>query len=142
MKVYAAFRRGHAYNANIIQRAANNINKTWLHTDYPHGGIVVNGTLFHSSFFKGVTEETLNANEHWEKYEANISLGLAMTRLALVMGKKYDWFSLLSFLPFVKARDSKRFYCWELMIYVLTGEIPRRKVTAETVMRELLKCAK
>ena len=48
-------------------------------------------------------------------------------------GKGYDWFSLLAF-ALLPARDSRRWYCYELAYYLITGEKPKDRVTPEDLL--------
>lgn len=61
----------------------------------------------------------------------------ALIVFAALTGKPYDFFSLLSFLPPIEARDSRRFYCYELVAAML-GVPTRWRYTVEDILEHLL----
>lgn len=106
-----------------------------LVTAYPHAGIVVdrgNGgpELAHATLARGV---------HWDKAPTAgwlllptlVPVDLALERIAQRMGRPYDWVSLLAFALPVSVRWSRADYCYELGWYVLTGQKPAERITAE-----------
>lgn len=103
-----------------------------LVTGYPHGGIVAGATLFHSTLAAGVhPQDAPAAADGWLLLPTTVPLELAMERIGHRVGLPYDWPSLLAFVLPVSVRWSRADYCFEFCWYVLTGEEPTGRVTAE-----------
>ena len=58
-------------------------------------------------------------------------------RFSRVQGAKYDLFSLLAFVG-LRVRDSKRFYCYELTYFLLTGELAKRRISVEDLLQVIM----
>jgi hypothetical protein len=119
-------------NAGWKDIAADRIIRARLVTDYPHGGIVVGDTLYHSTTKKGVHTSEYTP-ELWLLIDVGGDDELAIKRFSERQGNGYDWLSLLSFVG-VKATDSGRDYCYELCHYMMTGHTPDHKVTPESLL--------
>jgi hypothetical protein len=105
-----------------------------LVTRYPHSGIVVEDTLYHATFADGVHSSPFNSNG-WDVFKIDIPQELILERFQSVKGAKYDWFSLLAFvLPF-RFSVAKWFYCYELVYFMITGNIPIQRITPEDLLR-------
>lgn len=103
-----------------------------LVTGYPHGGIVAGATLFHSTLAAGVhPQDAPAAADGWLLLPTTVPLEVAMERIGHRVGLPYDGISLLAFVLPVSVRWSKADYCFEFCWYVLTGEKPTGRVTAE-----------
>jgi hypothetical protein len=106
-----------------------------LVTAYPHGGIVAGVTLFHATLADGVhPQDAPTAADGWLLLPSTVPLDVAMERIRRRLGRRYDWISLLAFLLPVSVRWSRADYCFEFAWYVLTGEEPRGRVTAEQLL--------
>lgn len=106
-----------------------------LVTAYPHGGIVACATLFHATLADGVHPQGApTAGDGWLLLPTTVPLDVAMQRIGHRVGLPYDWPSLLAFLLPVSVRWSRADYCFEFAWYVLTGEKPRGRVTAEQLL--------
>ena len=103
-----------------------------LVTGYPHGGIVAGATLYHATLADGVhPQQAPTAADGWLLLPTTVPLDLAMERIGHRVGLPYDWASLLAFVLPVSVRWSKADYCFEFCWYVLTGQVPTGRVTAE-----------
>lgn len=103
-----------------------------LVTAYPHAGIVTGSTLFHSTLAEGVhPQDPPTADDGWLLLPTTVEQGAALQRIGQRVGLGYDWISLLAFVLPVSVRWSRADYCFEFCWYVLTGEKPTGRVTAE-----------
>lgn len=106
-----------------------------LVTAYPHGGIVAPGGLYHSSLADGVhLAEAPAAADGWLLLPTTVDATTARQRIAQRIGRPYDWASLLAFVLPVSVRWSRADYCFEFCWYVLTGQAPTGRVTAEQLL--------
>jgi hypothetical protein len=105
-----------------------------LVTAYPHGGIVAGDTLFHSTLADGVHPQAAPQNSGWLLLPTTVPMQVAMERIGHRVGLRYDWVSLLAFVLPVSVRWSRADYCFEFCWYVLTGENPTGRVTAEQLL--------
>jgi hypothetical protein len=101
---------------------------------YPHAGVVVADVLMHSTLTDGVHPEPFNSADGWDLYPTSEPAFVVLERFEVVRGWPYDVFSLLAFGPPIRVRDSSRLYCYELCWYLLTGTMPRERVTAEDLL--------
>lgn len=105
-----------------------------LVTRYAHAGIVIGDTLYHTTAANGVHKVQNPDLAGW----LLIDLGDWYDKKALALfntveGAGYDWVSLAAFiLP--KASDSQRWYCFELVWLLLTGNAPKERITAEDLI--------
>lgn len=108
-----------------------------LITRYPHSGIVIDGTLYESTFKHGVKPAPF-VPDGWDLFKiTNVDDATLLQRFKQVEGSSYDWFSLFAFvLPF-RVRVAKWFYCYELCEFMLTGIVPRSRVTPETLLTRI-----
>lgn len=105
-----------------------------LVTRYPHAGIVMGGTLYHTTFAHGVHSIPFD-NAGWDLFKIDIPQELLLDRFKSVKGARYDWFSLLAFvLPF-RVSMGKWLYCYELAYLMMTGDIPTQRITPEDLLR-------
>ena len=106
-----------------------------LFTEYPHAGMVAGDPLFHTTLADGVHPQPApTAADGWLLLPAAVPLDLAMGRIGHRVGLPYDWVSLLAFALPVSVRWSRADYCFEFCWYVLTGERPTGRVTAEQLL--------
>lgn len=106
-----------------------------LVTAYPHGGVVAGATLFHSTLADGVHPQAApTAADGWLLLPTAVPMDVAMQRIGQRVGLGYDWISLLAFVLPVSVRWSRADYCFEFAWYVLTGEKPTGRVTAEQLL--------
>ena len=57
----------------------------------------------------------------------------ALTQFHQIDGASYDFFSLLAFLPFIRARDSRAYYCYEVVALMLGMDVNSR-MTPEKIL--------
>lgn len=120
-------------------RFANWAVKARLVTQYPHAGIVIGDTLYHSTGSEGVHAEPGADLSGYVLIDLGESFDVdALARYELVAGAGYDFFSLLAFV-ITSARDSKRWYCYELAYYLMTGLNPHERVTPEMLILTALR---
>ena len=124
----------HTSPPGFFQRLFAELTKGRLVTRYPHAGIVMGGTLYHSTLSNGVHSIPFD-NAGWDLFKINILQELLLNRFKSVKGASYDWFSLLAFvLPF-RASMGQWFYCYELAYFMMTGTIPIKRITPEDLLR-------
>lgn len=128
-----ALRPTPATGAKWIDKVAHAAIKARLCTGYPHGGVVINGVLYHSTARDGVHKVIDWSPERWELFDIGGDDIAALERFDEREGRSYDWVGLL---PFVGVPGSNRDadYCFELAQYMMTGIYPNRLVTAETLL--------
>lgn len=106
-----------------------------LVTAYPHGGVVAGATLFHSTLAEGVhPQDAPTAADGWLLLPTTVPMDVAMERIGQRVGLPYDWISLFAFILPVSIRWSRADYCFEFAWFVLTGEKPTSRVTAEQLL--------
>jgi hypothetical protein len=133
-----ALRTQPASDAKWLDKAAHEVIKARLVTRYPHAGIVIGDTLYHATAKRGLHASEYTP-ERWTLIDVGDALdGFALDLFASAEGAKYDWFSLLAFVG-LKARDSRRYYCYEWVYHCMTGEHPTQRVTPETLLEVALK---
>jgi hypothetical protein len=102
-----------------------------LQTQYPHAGIVKDGVLYHANFAHDMMKEPFHP-EGWDLYpidDKDVEALFEKHKTA-----KYDWFSLLAFVFPFRFTKAKWLYCFEWCYIVMTGELPRGRVTAEMLI--------
>jgi len=112
--VKLALRKDAPQNATIWQRIACWAIKARLVSQYCHGGIVIDGKLYHATAARGLHVLAQNewSPEHWDLIDIVADRDVAWYAWLRHEGAKYDWFSLLAFVG-LTARDSRRMYCFE-----------------------------
>jgi hypothetical protein len=135
-----AFRRNASERSNITGRIFNAATRARLVSEYCHGGLVIDGNLYHATFNDGL--HCVEAGQ-WEpeKWEL-IDIGDARDAQALALfakhkGAKYDAFSLLCFVG-LRIHDDNRFYCFEWMMFVLDPENVTDRATPEKILNYVL----
>lgn len=129
-----ALRSQYAADASWLDRRANDVIRARLVTRYPHAGIVIGDTLYHSTAKRGVHSLKEWTPENWVLIDVGGNDQKALDVFGQMEGGRYDWFSLLAFVG-IKARDSKASYCFELCHHMMTGEHPTDRVTPENLLR-------
>ena len=105
---------------------------------YSHGGIVIDGDLYHATATHGVNVELFTGGPEWDVFDIGGNDAEAVKLFGERMGSGYDWFSLLAF-ALIPARDSRRWYCFELCYLLMTGKNPTERVTPEDLLLLALK---
>ena len=133
MSVYLALR--HTSPKGFFPRLFAQLTKTRLVTQYPHGGIVIDGILYEATFKHGVRSIEFNPTG-WDLFKIDkVSKTDMLARFAQVKGRPYDWFSLLAFVVPFRASVAKWFYCYELAYFMMTGTIAIKRITPEDLLR-------
>lgn len=132
------FKRGSKWTSSVI--------RTVLNSQWSHGVVVIDGVLHESVALKdthgnaGVRcypmTDAIAAEYVW--FDIGGDDAAALARFREVQGYGYDYLSLISFLPALNARDSKRMYCWELVLWMIGG-YAKWRVTAEIILTFVLK---
>jgi len=104
-----------------------------LMTRYPHGGIVVDGVLYHATFKNQLNCEDFNP-DGWDLFHVPVNRNVVLLRFFRSYGAKYDWISLLAFIVPWRVSMSEWFYCYEWCWFALTGEMPKRRITPEDLL--------
>lgn len=130
-----ALRTQPASDANWLDVSAHNVIKARLVTAYPHGGIVIDGWLFHSTARRGVHKLAPGewTPRRWELREFGGDDDNALEIFRQREGFGYDWIGLLPFVG-IPGSDRNRDYCFELVYHMRMLERPRGIVTAETLL--------
>jgi len=127
-----ALRRSAAEGASTLDRALSWVIKTRLVTRYPHAGIVIDGVLYHSTGRKGLHADKLDGAD-WVLIDIGGNDDRALGLFHEYRGAGYDWVSLLAFVG-LKARDSRRMYCYEWCYLAMTGKKYKGRVTPELLL--------
>lgn len=132
------FKRGEKWHSDFIRAILN--------SQWSHGVVVIAGVLYESVARKnehggsGVRSypitDAVASDYVW--FDIGGDDAAAVARFKEVQGYGYDYLSLISFLPVLNARDSKRLYCWELVLLMIGGYVKRR-VTAEIILTHVLR---
>ena len=123
-------------NATLPQLISCFAIKARLVSHYCHGGIVIDGRLYHATSARGL--HVLDANKWSPTKWVLVDIGTERDTQALELfqrfeGADYDWFSLLAFVG-LPIRDQNRFYCFEWCWLAMTGEHPTARVTPEQLL--------
>lgn len=144
-----ALRKSAPTGANAMQKAFCWAIRERLVSDFCHGGIVIDGALYHSTIARG--PHKLEPGEwtpsNWDLFEFSGDDAQAISnfeeackppdgwwrRLWWKITKGYDAFSLIAFVgPFV--RVSWLHYCFELCGLMMTSKDARVRVTPESLL--------
>lgn len=135
------FKRGSKWHSDVVRAILN--------SQWSHGVVVIDGVLHESVALKnehggsGVRSypmtDALAAEYVW--FDIGGDDAAAVARFKEVAGFGYDYVSLISFLPVLNARDSKRLYCWELVLWMIGG-YAKWRVTPEIILTQVLKTRK
>lgn len=132
------FRREVEKQASVLDKAGSALIKGRLVSDFYHGGVVLNGTLMHSTASKGLHSLPFNP-QGWVIYDAGSGRDAEALDLFIKHeGSAYDWFSLCAFVVPWRMSDAQRWYCFEWQWYCLTGEVPTFRVTPEKLFQKIL----
>jgi len=130
-----ALRKTPPSGATLWQRFACFVIKMRLVSQYCHGGVVIDGALYHATSSRGLHK--LEPEEwdlaRWDLIEIDADKDRVLATFAKHQGAKYDWISLLAFVG-LPVRDGKRFYCFEWCWLAATGEKPRKRITPEMLI--------
>jgi hypothetical protein len=109
-----------------------------LASRWSHSAVMIDGIVYQATAKYKVSTELQNPEE-FDWYDIGGDDYVYLQRAKKRLGKHYDWFSLLAFIPFVKARNADSDYCFEFCYFVMTGNNPSDKITPEVLLLECLK---
>ena len=132
-----ALRKDPPAKARWWQRFSCWVIKARLVSDYCHAGVVIDGHLYHATSGRGLhcLAPSQWSPERWDLINIAADEAAALYEFRRLSGAKYDWVSLLSFVG-LRVRDSSRMYCFEWCWIAITGEVPRRRITPEAILRK------
>ena len=136
MIVHLALRKSDSHT--LFGRLFNIVTRWRLHTDYPHAGIVIDSSLYHTTFDRGLHRVPFSP-DGWDLFPVDVSPHDVKSLYLVRKGAKYDAISLLAFVLPWRVRDSKRLYCFEWCWLALTGSNPSGRVTPEKLLAYIAK---
>ena len=110
------------------------------HSQWSHTAALISGRIYESTALKG-TQDTAGVRDYpctpeieaeYEWYDSCVPDEIALKRYEEIKGYPYDYLSLLAFFT-LKIRDSRRFYCYETILYMMVGDVSAR-VTPEIIL--------
>lgn len=119
------FKKGNKFYSPLI--------RTFTTSNYSHAAILIGSRLYESAALKGSRnksgvrdcEITPEIEAEYEWFDSCVPDEIALARYEEIKHCGYDYFSLLSFLS-MKVRDRKRYYCYESVLYMMTGRVDER----------------
>ena len=142
-----ALKKSPASDAGAWDKALSWLIKARLASSYCHGGIVIDGDLYHVMPREGLCRVAAGdwSPQRWDLFDIPRSgrgtACRAQTALALFKrfaGADYDWLSLLAFVG-LPIRDHARFYCFEWCYLGITQRLPHGRVTPERLLSKVLR---
>jgi hypothetical protein len=147
-----AYKKTAASDAGLLAKFGTWYTKVRLVTAYPHGGVVIGDTLYHSNAANGLHKTTFTEAK-WDLFDVGTEREAAFLGwFKQNEGKlKYGWLKLLGFTTLVWVLDLLRkvpvigkhiketIYCYEVLWVALTGERPSSRVTPELILAEISK---
>lgn len=128
-----ALKRESQKGATALQRFFSWVIRTRLVSAFSHGGIVVDGFLYHSTAQKGLHVTDRWTPENWDLIDIGGDDRAVRNLFAQHRGAGYDWVSLLAFVG-LRARDSRKMYRFEWCYLAMTGKTPSEKITPEILL--------
>lgn len=138
--MHLAFKRTAASKATFLQRLYCKLIRWRLASEYCHGGIVVNGAMYHVTAVDGLHVSDYEP-EKWQLYDLGSKDDTWLLSLFdSLQGAKYNWLGILDFeLPFI-LRDRRKFYCFEWCFLAMRGNPETTNMIApERLLTLLLK---
>jgi hypothetical protein len=132
------FKRGDKWHSSFI--------RAWLNSQWSHSAVAINGRLYESVATKnehgnsGVRDYELTDKiaSQYEWFDIGGDDNAALARYQSIRGFKYDYLSLISFVPLLNSRDSKRCYCNECTLFLI-GYSVKWRVTPEIILTHVLR---
>lgn len=130
--MFLALRKSAPSSATFWQRFTCAIIKARLVSRYCHGGIVIDGALYHATASHGVHMVPPGdwSPHNWDLINIGGDDSAALQWFHTHDGARYDWLSLLTFVG-LRASDKSRFYCFEFGWGMATQSYPDGRVTPE-----------
>lgn len=128
-----ALRRLPPADATRMQRLSCATIQARLVSAYSHGGIVIDGVLYHATAARGLHK--LRAGEwtpeRWDLFDVGGDDAAALALFQKYKGAAYAWLRLLTFLGFKAVRDLTKMYCFEWCFLAMAGVFPTERMTPE-----------
>jgi hypothetical protein len=122
----------------LMAKVGASIIRARIVSDYYHAGIVIGGRLIHSTAADGLHDVPYFPTG-WVAYDLGTDRDAEVLALyEKLKGAGYDWFSLLAFVLPGRISDARRWYCFEWVLYCLTGVIPTTRITPETLLTQII----
>lgn len=126
------FKKGHKFYSSVV--------RALTHSQWSHAAALINGRFYESTALKGEYKtsgvrdypSTPEIESEYEWFDSCVPDELALKRYEEIKGFPYDYLSLLAFFT-LKIRDSRRFYCYEAILYMMVGDVSAR-VTPEVIL--------
>ena len=147
--MYLALRRIPATDATWLDKLFLAVIKARLVTEFPHAGMVINGTLYHATARHGVCKTTDYTPERWVLHDLGTerdAVAQAKAELLVELGTGYDFAELLDFTPLhfvvwlarlhpkLRVVLDSNLYCYQLCWLLMTSEYPDQRVTPERLL--------
>lgn len=142
-----ALRSTAATRGTTIHKLSTAVIRAVLCTDYPHAGIVIGGTLYHSNAEHGLHAVSEFSPEKWVLIDLGDEADEKVVQtFEQLKGTPYDWLELFDFtvlrngmkivrkIPGVGDKLGEWMYCYQWCYLAMTGQRPVKRVTAETLL--------
>jgi hypothetical protein len=131
-----ALKKTNPSNATRIQRLSAWVIKARLVSQYSHGGIVINGDLYHATAANGLHK--LKAEkwtpEAWEIYDVGGDDTRALELFELYKGAAYAWLRILTFVGVPQLSDATKMYCFEVCYLLRWQKMSTERMTPEILL--------
>lgn len=130
-----ALRTTAATDATPSQAFFCDVIKARLVSEFCHGGIIINGDLFHANGAHGLHKIPKGewTPENWVLFDVGGDDAKALALFEKHEGAHYDFFGLLAFVGLRAGRDDWM-YCFEWCWLAMIGEAPKGRVTPEKLL--------
>ena len=132
--------------ATWSQKLACNLIKARLVSQFSHGGMVIDGGMYHMTASRNmhIIPEGQWEPDKWHLFELGTARDAEAKRLfEQYKAAKYDWVSLLAFVG-PRVRDASRIYCFEWCWLAMAGENPSVRIMPEKLIElawRMTRCA-
>lgn len=133
-----ALKKTASSNATLLQRLCAAAIRWRLVSQYCHGGIVINGEMYHATALAGLHKSAFEPSK-WQLYElGNTYDAYVLRQFSRFKDAPYDKWGILGFeLPFNFGKKDS-FYCFEWCNFAMLGDRRTVRVTAELLLTRLL----
>ncbi len=133
--MFLALRREAPTNPTLSQKIVCWTIKARLVSEFCHGGIVIDGVLYHATAARGL--HSMQPGEwtpdNWRLEDVGGDDAAALDLFKKHAGAHYDYIGLLAFVGFRAGRDDWM-YCFEWCYLAMTGKNPIGRVTVEKLL--------
>jgi hypothetical protein len=123
-------------NATPVQRLSAWAIKARLVSQYSHGGIVINGDLYHATAADGLHKMHAGTwtPEAWDIYDVGGDDLAALALFEQYKGAAYAWLRLLTFVGLPQISDITKMYCFEVCYLMRWQKISTERMTPEILL--------